>query len=83
MFEFLHVAPGADWVIIFMAIAGGFALYIGIGIILELSRLTLTLKIKSELPLRKSPVTRAFFLCYSRHNQQRSYNEKRYRHPAP
>ena len=34
MFEFLHVAPGADWVIIFMAIAGGFALYIGIGIIL-------------------------------------------------
>ena len=35
MFEFLHVAPGADWVIIFMAIAGGFALYIGIGIILD------------------------------------------------
>ena len=35
MSELLHVAPGADCVIIFMSIVGGFALYIGITLILD------------------------------------------------
>ena len=35
MLGFLHLASGADWVVVFMAVAGGFALYIGITIILD------------------------------------------------
>ena len=35
MSELLHVAPGADWVVIFMSLVGGFALYIGITLILD------------------------------------------------
>ena len=35
MSELLHIAPGADWVVVAMSIAGGFALYIGITIILD------------------------------------------------
>ena len=35
MLDFLHLAPGADWVVVFMAVCGGFALYIGIGVIMD------------------------------------------------
>ena len=35
MSELLHLAPGADWVVVAIAICGGFALYIGITLILD------------------------------------------------